>query len=68
MFSWQIYFNLKDFSDRSLLLNAMTIPYFSDGTTNTARALEVMRNDMFTSGNGKRLVIVRTFIVFDIMD
>ena len=43
----------------------MTIPYFSDGTTNTARALEVMRNDMYTSGNGKTPFVVRSFIVFD---
>ena len=53
--SAQVYFHLNEFAaDRLAIVNAVSAPYFLMGTTNTAAALRLMREDMFTSENGKR--------------
>lgn len=49
-----IYFNLKDHNTRSAIINAMSLPHFSGGTTNTAAALRAMREVMFRDSNGNR--------------
>ncbi len=41
---------LNDYQTRSNILDAMSIPFFSGGTTNTAGALRFMREDMFRNG------------------
>lgn len=49
----QVYFQLNDHDNRQDIINAMSLPYFSAGTTNTAAALSTMREEMFTGGNGQ---------------
>ena len=49
---FQMYFHLNDNSDVMQIMDAMSIPYFQGGSTNTPRALQYMRENMFTSGNG----------------
>jgi hypothetical protein len=44
---FQIYFNLNDYDSRKKIMEGLTIPFFSGGTTNTARALQVLREQMF---------------------
>ena len=52
--SAQVYFHLNEFAaDRLAIVNAVSAPYFLMGTTNTAAALRLMREDMFTPENGK---------------
>jgi len=48
----QKYFDLRDYNNLEGTLNAMSIPYFSAGTTNTAAALAMMRTQMFTAAAG----------------
>lgn len=48
----QKYFDLRDYNDMEGTMNAMTIPYFSGGTTNTAGALRTFRDSMFTTSAG----------------
>ena len=50
-----MYFYLNDHDSKQDILNAMSILYFSGGSTNTAKALEEMTNDMFSSTTGKRI-------------
>ena len=47
-----MYFYLNEHEDKKDILNAMSILYYSGGSTNTATALQTMRNDMFNSGRG----------------
>ena len=48
----QIYFNLNYHDSRTAIINAMSLPYLSGGTTNTAEALRVLKEQMFSSSNG----------------
>ena len=50
-------------------MEAMTIPFFSGGTTNTAGVLEFLRENMFTSGQGNKKCYLLSYkfvyIVYD---
>ena len=48
----QIHFHLNDIKTRMDLLNSMTVPFNSGGSTNIAAALRDMRNIIFTVANG----------------
>ena len=59
-----IQFNLDDYADRVSMIDAVDqVPYVK-GSTNTADALEVAREDMFTSGNGDRSDMPNVIVLF----
>ncbi|ELU05673.1 hypothetical protein CAPTEDRAFT_217523 [Capitella teleta] len=47
----EVLFNLNDFDSKFEIQNALP-PYYREGSTNTADALRVMRETMFTERNG----------------
>ena len=44
----RILFHLDDYDTKLGILNAIAVPYFTGGTTNTAAALRAMREQIFT--------------------
>ena len=44
----RILFHLNDYDTKLGILNAIAVPYFTGGTTNTAAALRAMREQIFT--------------------
>ncbi len=48
---FQVHFRLRDLQTRASIMDAMSVQFFSGGTTDTAGALRYMREDMFRTGN-----------------
>lgn len=57
-----ILFHLNEYKTKFSILNAMP-PYYSGGKTNTADALRVMHEEMFTSGRGDQNDVANIAIV-----
>lgn len=51
--SWKILFQLNTFDDKQYIINAL-YAYYPGGTTNTAGAIQQVREGMFTAANGDR--------------
>ena len=47
----RVLFHLNDYTTKLGILNAIAVPYFTGGTTNTAAALRAMRENIFTPEN-----------------
>ena len=45
----RILFDLDDYDTKLGILNAIAVPYFTGGSTNTAAALRAMREQIFTA-------------------
>lgn len=58
-----IHFQLKDYSTKAEVFDAInSIPYMF-GSTNTAKAITTMRREMFTRGNGDRSDVKNVAII-----
>ncbi len=47
----RVHFHLNDYKDKFSMLNAVAVPYFTGGSTNTAAALHAMMDEVFDSNH-----------------